>query len=320
MNEKERKKLQQNIIGPVVPLNIPFKDDYEIDFPALEKYVDFLARKKVHTIILTYGSSEYANLSDDEIYEITKVVAEVNAGRSIFVSATKAWSVKKSLEYIDFSKKCGAHSVKIQPSYSGFIGKLDQDNLYEYFKLINAKTSLPLWAYTIPQAGKHPGMTSDTWRRIAQECTNVYAMKTDGDMMYGMYSLIQASKDRAMMVSGGQMKSMIYGWPLGAKAYLCPIAFFMPEISLLFTELMTKGDVDKAIKIIHDFEDTVIALCSEIDWLALAKGILHVAGFFNTPKTRLPLKTADRNQLVKINELYIKLSELKEKYEVLKFS
>ena len=316
MNEKERIKLHQRIIGPVVPLNIPFKDDYEIDFPALERYVDFLAGEKVPTIILTYGSSEYANLSDDEIYEITEVVAKANAGRSIFVSATKAWSVKKSLEYIDFSKKCGVHTVKIQPSYSGFIGKLEQDNLYEYFKLIDAKTSLPLWAYTIPSVGKHPGMTPDTWERITKECTNVYAMKTDGDMLYGMYSLIQASKDRAMMVSGGQMKSMIYGWPLGSKAYLCPLAFFMPEISLLFTECMKKGDEDKAIKIIHDFEDPVIEMCSEIDWLALAKGILYVAGFFNTPKTRLPLKTADSNQLVKIKELFIRLSALKEEYEV----
>lgn len=314
MTDSERKALQNKITGPVVPLNIPFKQDESIDYNALEKYVDFLASKKVPTIILTNGSSEYASLCDDEIYEITKVVAVANAGRSIFVGATKSWSIKRSIEYIEFAKECGAQSVKIQPPFFGNGGKIDQDNLLDYYKRINQLTILPLWAYTMPVANRHPGIKASTWKYIVEDCTNVYAMKTDAEMMFGYYDLIQAAGKKAMIVSGGQMKTMIYGWPLGSRAYLCPIAFFMPEISLRFTNCMKNGSLDEAIHIIHTFEDRIIGMCTKIDWLALSKGMLYTSGLFPTPRTRCPAYTANKAQLKEIQELHDELQQLAEEY------
>lgn len=302
MTDSERKEMQKKIIGPVVALNIPFKEDESIDYDAMEKYIDFLAINGTPTLLLTYGSSEYANLSDDEIYNLTKVIANANGGRSVFVAATKAWSIKKSIEYIEYAKKCGAQSVKVQPPY--FASRIDQEQLAVYYKKINDAVDMPLWAYSAPVIGVHPGIANKTWRRIVEECYNVYAMKNDGDMIYGQYNFIKDAGDKAMIVSGGQMKTILFGWQLGSKSYLCPVAPVFPKEALLFTEYMNKGMNDEAIHIVHQYEDPMIDICEDIDWLAMIKGMLYCAGHFPTSFLRCPALSASEEQIVKIRKLY----------------
>ena len=304
MTDLERAEMQKRIIGPVVPLNIPYGEDESIDYGALERHVDFLAASGVPTLLLTYGSSEYAHLSDQEIEAVTKAAAGANAGRSVFVGATKGWSVQKSIQYVGFAKECGAHSVKIQPPYFGGV-EVNQDHLLTYYRKIGEATDLPLWGYSMPVAGKHGGMSPETWRRITAECANVYAMKTDGDMIYGLYDLAQASGEKAMVVSGGQMKTMLFGWPLGSRAYLCGIAPFMPGVSLYFTECMKKGDTAEAMRVIHAFEDPLLGMClkANIDWLALIKAVLYAEGFFPTPLVRCPGNSATDFQIREVRAL-----------------
>jgi dihydrodipicolinate synthase/N-acetylneuraminate lyase len=309
MNELRRKELMEKLVGPVVPLNIPYKENLEIDYDSLGRYVDFLAREKVPTIILTFGSSEYINLTDDEIYEVTKTVGEANAGRSMFVGATKCWTVKKSIEYIEHAKKFGAGAVKIQPQYYYNDRPFDQECILKYYKDIDKRSNLPLWAYSAPLYGAHSGLSNETWGSIASECSNVYAMKTDGDMMYGYYGLINASKDRAVVVSAGQMKTMFFGWPFGSRSYLCTITFFMPKVGLYFIDCMIKRKLQEAEKIIHAFEDKMINACSTVRWLLLAKSMVVEAGYYKNAFTRQlsPQITQEQKEFTK--KLYNEFQE-----------
>jgi dihydrodipicolinate synthase/N-acetylneuraminate lyase len=300
--------MQQRIIGPVVALNIPFREDETIDYSAMERYVDFLAKNGSPTLLLTYGSSEYAALCDEEVYELTKVIASANGGRSVFVAATKCWTAQKSIEYIEYAGKCGAQSVKVQPPY--YACKVDQSKLAEYYKQISDAVDMPLWAYSMPVAGNHPGITPQTWHRIVEECSNVYAMKNDGDMIYGQYNLIRNAGEKAMVVSGGQMKTVLFGWQLGAKSYLCPVAPVFPKEALLFTDYMQKGMNEEAIQVIHRFEDPMIDICEDIDWLVMIKGMLYCAGHFPTPLLRRPAKSADKEQIARIRRLYEEIKAL----------
>ena len=83
----------QRTRGPVVPLNICFDDDAGVDFGAVRGYVDWLCENGAPILLLTYGSSEYAYLSDDDVWRLTAEVADVNAGRALFVAATGWWSI-----------------------------------------------------------------------------------------------------------------------------------------------------------------------------------------------------------------------------------
>lgn len=101
---RKYEQVKSRILGPVVPLNIPFKADEEIDYDALERYVDWLG-EGVPVLILSYGSSEFGALTDYEIYEITKVVANANQERAHFVGASRCWPLQEVVKYIDFARR-----------------------------------------------------------------------------------------------------------------------------------------------------------------------------------------------------------------------
>jgi dihydrodipicolinate synthase/N-acetylneuraminate lyase len=113
-----------------------------------------------------------------------------------------------------------------------------------------------------------------------------------------------------MVVSGGQMKTVLFGWQLGAKSYLCPVAPVFPKEALLFTDYMQKGMNEEAIQVIHRFEDPMIDICEDIDWLVMIKGMLYCAGHFPTPLLRRPAKSADKEQIARIRRLYEEIKAL----------
>ena len=61
--------------GPVVPINICFNEDGTINYAAVEEYVNWLCKEKTFVLLLTYGSSEFASISDEELWKLTEVVA-----------------------------------------------------------------------------------------------------------------------------------------------------------------------------------------------------------------------------------------------------
>ena len=76
----------QRLKGPVVPINICFNTDGTVNFKAVGRYVEWLCDRKVPVLMLTYGSSEFSGLTDEELWELTAVVGEANAARSLFIA------------------------------------------------------------------------------------------------------------------------------------------------------------------------------------------------------------------------------------------
>ena len=81
----------ERLRGPVVPLTVCFTEVGEVDLPALRRYADWLCAQHVPVLLLTYGSSEYAWLSDDDLYRLTAEIAAVVAGRSCFITSSSFW-------------------------------------------------------------------------------------------------------------------------------------------------------------------------------------------------------------------------------------
>jgi len=304
-----KQSLIERSVGPVVALNIPFLPDGDVDYEDLQGYVDFLCESDAKTILMTYGSTEYGVLSDDEIYEITRVVGAAVRGRCNFIAASKCWSVNKTVAYIRYAKQCGASAVKVQPNI--FTANVSETALFDYYERICKQTDFPIWAYTGIVNGATP-LVPDTIARLAAELPNIYAMKTDGEMMYAYFDMIQAS-DNIMIVSGGQMKTMLYGYQLGSKAYLCPVAPLFPHVANRFFSYLEKGDTFAARTVMMAFEVPILRLCKQMPWLALAKGMLHCAGHFKTSLVRLPGTSASAPQLEEIKYILRDLQDKAQK-------
>ena len=58
--------------GPVVPLNLCFDESGAVDHQAVAAYVDWLSAQGAPILMLTYGSSEFACLDDEDIWAVTE--------------------------------------------------------------------------------------------------------------------------------------------------------------------------------------------------------------------------------------------------------
>ena len=264
--------------GPVVPVNICFADDDSIDYEGMRRYVDWLCEQRVPVVLLTYGSSEFSVLSASEIWKLTELFARTVDGRSLFVTSTGYWSIDECREFLRHADSVGADAVKVQ--INPWLGQ-EREVLVGYFDAIRGAAGIPLllwgaWPDPYPIA---------TVRELAAR-DEVVGIKNDGDPFYAYYDLLRATADQSFaVISGGQMRNFMLGYPLGGAAYLCTVAPFRPDLALRFYGHLQAGEVDAAWAMVERYEDRWLQVAVEHGWLESVKVAMELHGL--VPNARL---------------------------------
>ena len=254
--------------GPVVPLNICFNEDGSVDFRAVRDYAGWLAESGVPILMLTYGSSEFSSLTDDELWRLTADIAEVNAGRSLFITATGYWKPATCREFLRHADRVGADAVKVQihPSLP-----LERDVYVGYFDLIEDAADIPLM---LLDALPPVSLAAELATR-----PNIVGAKIHDFRAY--YDLTRATRNEEFaVISAGQMKNMIFGYQIGSPAYLCPIAPFLPRIALDFFEHLEHGRYDDAWQMVYKYEEPWLSGAVGVGWLNAIKAAIHLRGLY----------------------------------------
>ena len=275
----------QRLKGPVVPLNICFTDDDEVDYPTMRKYVDWLCKQKVPVLMLTYGSSEYSWLSDDDVWRLTAELAEEVAGRSLFVTSTGFWPPKVCRKFLKHAEKSRADAVKVQINVFPMSNAgLDKGELFlSYYDQIQDSSAIPLvlWCNSMGQSPVPVDIIAELARR-----PQVVGVKNDDEQFYYYYDLIRATTDQNFaVISGGQMRNFVYGYQIGSAAYLCTVAPFRPDIALKFYNLLVARRFDEAWQMVFRYEEPWLKTADEMNWLRSIKSALNLYGLF--PNNRL---------------------------------
>ena len=103
--------------------------------------MDWLADEGTPILMLTAGSSEFASLSDDEIWRLTAVVAEANNGRAVFIASSGLWKPSVTREFLVHADRVGADAVKLQ--FSSWL-TLSREVVVRYFDLVQDAADVPL--------------------------------------------------------------------------------------------------------------------------------------------------------------------------------
>ena len=275
---------RQRLRGPVVPLKIPYSTDEAIDYEALGRHVDWLCDQGVPVLLLTYGSGEFMCLTDAEIYDVTRAVGEVARGRTFFIAANNFWPVAKTVDYVRHAMRCGADAVKAHIHWK--YKYMDEGVFAFYRKIAEAVPEAPLLAYT----DFAPGISVAVVRRLADEIPQVIGMKNDSDPMVGYFNYTRKAGPDFEVMTGGTMGAMIYGYPYGARSYLCPIAPFQPSLALEFYGLVEQRRYDEAAQYVTQYEEPLMDLVPQCGyhWQVFIRALLFVAGCLPSPCPRLP--------------------------------
>lgn len=133
--------------GSIVALVTPMKLDGSIDKKSLHDLVEWHIAEKTDAIVVAGTTGESATLSTEEQVDLIATVTKQVAKRIPVIAGTGSNSTRHSIELTQQAKKAGADaSLIVTPYYN----KPTQNGLYEHYKAIAEKVSIPIILYNVP--------------------------------------------------------------------------------------------------------------------------------------------------------------------------
>jgi len=284
--------------GPLVPVLAAFGEDESLDIDSTCKWVDWLIQKGLKLFWTTYGTTHFMSMTDAEVLDLTKALAQVTRGRATLIASTpRQWATTACIEFTELAARCGADVAKLQLDWN-FSFKPDQ--LMEHYGAIAARSPLPLFAYTLGGAGVDAALL----KQII-DIPQFIGMKNDTDDFYGQEKYLatvrrHSSVDEFHVVTGGGLSSVSLTYDLGVRMYGDTTPWFAPSLSLRLYEDFKRGGRGLVNRFLAELEEPLFFE----HWPNVGAGghwtwghiVGHELGLFKSPQVRFPLprvKAAD---------------------------
>ncbi len=135
------------IKGSWVALATPFNENFEVDFDAYGKLVDFNIERGTHGLVPCGCTGEAATLSHEEQKKCIRFVMERVAGRIPVVAGAGSNNTMEAVELTRFAKEVGCDgALLITPYYN----KPTQAGLLAHYKKIANEVDIPIILYNVP--------------------------------------------------------------------------------------------------------------------------------------------------------------------------
>lgn len=276
--------------GPIASVSIPFAKNGDIDFNALRNVVDFIVAAGSGTVLLTYGDSLYSSLTDNEVYEISRVVVEQTANRAMTVVAG-SWWMGAAVKFAQFAYDLGADMYMALPP--NWADSSSVQGIVDFFTAISAE--IPTMIVTSLDPTPVP---YDSIKQLIDQDNGVVALKDDKCGAYGkkVASLIDG---RIAFLSGGRKINHLEQLPYNIDGYLSVFMRFCPSVAHNYWNAIQSGDIRRAVGIIQKYDmpffDELVP-ATGLDFDAVIHGSMEVFGV--APRyRRIPYRSADDEQM-----------------------
>ena len=133
--------------GSIVALITPMREDGRIDYPSLEKLIDFHVENHTDGIVSVGTSGESATLDIDQQIEVIGKTVEMAAGRIPIIAGTGGNSTSEAVELTARAAQMDIYAcLLVVPYYN----KPTQHGLYQHFKHIAEAVDIPQILYNVP--------------------------------------------------------------------------------------------------------------------------------------------------------------------------
>jgi len=150
----------------------PFDQNLEVGYAKAKELAQYLSAHGSEGIVVCGTTGESPVLSDEEKIKMFSSVKEAVGEKCSVWANTGTYNTKHSIELSQAAEKTGADGIMlITPYYN----RPDQEGLYQHFKKIAEKVSLPIMLYNVPgRTGVN--LLPNTTARLAQ-IENIVSIK-----------------------------------------------------------------------------------------------------------------------------------------------
>ncbi|WP_413511999.1 4-hydroxy-tetrahydrodipicolinate synthase [Myroides odoratus] len=293
----------QSLKGTGVALITPFKKDQSVDIAALQNLVEYVTKGGVEYLVVLGTTGEAATLTKEEKEVVKQTVKQANAGRLPLVLGVGGNYTAQVIEELAPSNLAGFDAIL---SVSPYYNKPTQEGIYQHFKAIAQKSSLPILLYNVPgRTGSN--MNPETVIRLANEFPTIVGIKeAAGNMVQGMELIRQTTRKDFLVISGDDAIAL----PLvlaGGAGVISVIGQGIPQPFSTMIRLGLEGKIKEAFELQYQMMPS-IDLIFEQGNPAGIKAMLAHAGVIEN-QLRLPLVTVDQDLEQRIENEFNKLKK-----------
>ncbi|MDB5224368.1 MAG: dihydrodipicolinate synthase [Chitinophagaceae bacterium] len=196
--------LRNVLKGTGVALITPFKQNFEIDFDALEKVINYVINNGCEYLVTLGTTGETPTLNEEEknaiiyfTYDVVKDRVPVVVG----IGGNNTKELCKELETYPLHKAVAVLSSS--PAYN----KPSQEGIFQHYKTLAAASPKPIILYNVPgRTGSN--ITAATTLRLAEEVENIWGIKEASGNMIQCMHILKDRPERFLVVSGDDHLAM----------------------------------------------------------------------------------------------------------------
>ncbi len=230
--------------GSNVAIVTPFQDNFDIDFDAYGRLIDFQLANGTHGIVPCGCTGEAATMSHDEQKSIIRYAVERVAGRLPVIAGTGSNNTKEALGLTLYAKDVGADAALLITPYYNKPTPAGQIAHYAY---IAKESKIPIMLYNVPgRTGTK--MSPDT---IA-ELNNVEGIVSIKEACGSVDQVTQILSRCDINVVSGDDALTLPMRSVGARGVVSVAANVVPERVAALCDRFDGGDLESARRIHYD--------------------------------------------------------------------
>ncbi len=268
--------------GLGIALVTPFTSSGEIDYPSLEKLIEYQLANGADFLCILATTGETPCLSVEERVSIKQFVVEKVAGR---VPILMGCGGNNTLALIEEIRNTNFSGIDGLLSVCPYYNKPSQEGLYRHFMKIAEESPLPVVLYNVPgRTGVN--LKAETTVRLANDAPNIVAIKEASGNLEQVDQIIKNKPVGFDVLSGDDALtfSMVAS---GAAGAISVIGNALPKEVSRMIRLEFGGEYEPARRIHHMFTELYSLLFVDGN-PAGVKALLSEMGFIEN-ELRLPL-------------------------------
>ena len=273
--------IQNKIKGVGVALITPFKD-YEVDYEALGRMVDYVIEGGVDYIVALGSTAETATMSLEERDKVLRFIVKQTAGRVAIVAGmggNDTHALVEQLRTFDLSDTVAILSVV--PYYN----KPSQEGVYRHFMAVAEASPLPIVLYNIPgRTGVN--MTPETVARLVASSDKFIGIKEASGNVEQMQRICESTNGDFFLTSGDDGLT-VEAVRKGGVGVLSVLGHLYPAQVKQLTDAANEGRYEEAEQILDELMPITDSLFEEGNPVGI-KTALSIKGVCGAT-VRLPL-------------------------------
>lgn len=271
--------------GAGVALVTPFHEDGSVNYPALEKLLEYQIANSTDAIVICGTTGESATLTPKEHSDVIKFTVDVVNKRIPVIAGTGSNETAYALELSNDAEKAGADALLIVTPY---YNKASQRGLIKHYTHIADNVSAPIIIYNVPSR-TGVNIKPETYQVLSEHKNIVAAKEASGDISQ-IAKIISLCGDKLDIYSGND-DQIVPIMSLGGKGVISVLSNICPKIAHDIPTKFLEGDYNGSAELQLKYLELCNSMFMDVNPIPV-KVAMRMMGFDVGP-LRMPLCDMD---------------------------